>query len=181
MKCIVGLGNPGPSFDGTRHNVGFRLIDLISREFSFPTFLKKFNGLLSRGLIYQQNIYSFKPCTYMNNSGAPLLELVSFYKLDLTDVLVMHDDVDLPFGKVKVKHGGGNGGHNGLKSIDRILGSGYWRLRVGVGKPEFGDLADYVLSKFNVSQDIESVLGDVVASFKLLLEKDIGAFIQKLN
>ncbi|QHD65083.1 aminoacyl-tRNA hydrolase [Neorickettsia findlayensis] len=146
---LCGLGNPGLRYVKTRHNLGFMLLDYIRCTFSFPEFLPRFSGLLSSGRVSSSVLHLFKPVTFMNNSGGPLLQLVNFYKVELENVIVFHDDIDLDFAKVKIKKGGGSGGHNGLKSLDANLGTDYWRFRFGVGRG-MGDPAVYVLSRFTV-------------------------------
>ena len=179
MIYVIGLGNPGLKY--TRHNVGFMLLDMLAREYSFPEFKQKFSGLISTGNVFNNKVTLFKPYTFMNNSGIPLLKLVSFYKISSQEIIVVHDDVDLIFGKIKIKQDGGNGGHNGLKSIDKNVDNNYWRLRIGIGRPVIGNLADYVLSKFANNENIENILKNISLHFKLLLSKDKNLFIQKLT
>lgn len=178
---IIGLGNPGLSYKLTRHNVGFMLIDLIANHFDFPEFSKKFDGYISSGDIHNHKIVLFKPNTFINNSGIPLSKLSSFYKIPNEDIIVVHDDVELNFGRTKVKIGGGDGGHNGLKSIDQYCGKKYWRLRIGVDRPEVGDLSSYVLSKFTAEEDIVPTLQKIIKNFPLLLGEDKNLFIQNYH
>ena len=147
MKLIVGLGNPGPTYSKTRHNIGFMVIDSLIEELNPTNISKKsFNGKLYK---YKDTLL-LKPTTFMNLSGKSLQAVKNFYKIDLEDILVLHDEIDIPFGAVKLKKGGGNGGHNGLKSIDSLIGKEYNRLRLGVSKPPTKEMvANYVLSKFN--------------------------------
>jgi len=147
MKLIVGLGNPGPTYSQTRHNIGFMVIDSILNSANFNNISKKsFEGELYKS----GNLLLLKPTTFMNLSGKSVQSVASFYKINLDDILVVHDEIDIPFGAIKLKKGGGNGGHNGLKSIDSLIGKEYNRLRMGVDKPERKEMvANYVLGKFN--------------------------------
>lgn len=142
---IVGLGNPGPNYEHTRHNIGFMVIDeLIRRHNAQKLSSSSFNGELFKF----SNHFLLKPLTFMNLSGNSVLAVKSFYKID--DVVVIHDDLDLPFGTLRFKKGGGDGGHNGLKSTDEKISKEYIRVRMGIGKPEHkGEVASYVLSNFS--------------------------------
>ncbi|MBL1244022.1 MAG: aminoacyl-tRNA hydrolase [Sulfurimonas sp.] len=142
---IVGLGNPGPDYAQTRHNIGFMLIDELTKRFNA-------NNVTSSSFLGEtykaKNHFLLKPQTFMNLSGDSVIKVKNFYKLE--DVVVIHDDLDLPFGSLRFKHGGGHGGHNGLKSIDAHIGKEYIRIRMGIGKPEHkGEVASYVLGKFS--------------------------------
>ena len=150
MKLIVGLGNPGPTYHYNRHNIGFLVIDNLVKELNANTISnKKFFGELFKS----KDILLLKPTTFMNLSGKSVAAVASFYKIEPKDILVIHDDIDLPFGAIKIKRGGGHGGHNGLKSIDSLISKEYNRLRIGVGKPPIkAQVASYVLSDFNKSE-----------------------------
>jgi len=158
MILYVGLGNPGPTYEKNRHNIGFRIIDaLMHRTGASAQTLKTFNCNLYKN---KKRLF-LKPLTYMNNSGKSVMEIASFYKIPIQNIIVIHDDIDLPFGSIRFKIGGGSGGHNGLKSIDSILGNGYIRIRVGVGRPECKDeVVRYVLSNF--TKEEESFLSDII-------------------
>lgn len=164
MKIIVGLGNPGTKYETTRHNVGFMLIDHLADEWRAQGPIKKFNAEVFTGDLPGAGPFLLvKPQTFMNLSGQTVAGIVNFYKTNPTELLVIHDDLDLPSMSMRFKVGGGPGGHNGLKSIDESLGSGnngYHRLRLGIGKPERGDPADYVLKPFSESE--AKALGDVL-------------------
>ena len=151
MKLIVGLGNPGIQYQFTRHNVGFMVVDeIFYHHFSASDWKKKFNGLAASGEINGQKILLLKPETFMNLSGKAVLSACSFLKIGPADIIVIHDDIDLEIGKIKVKVGGSSAGHNGIKSIDSAIGTEYHRIRVGVGRPTTQmDIADYVLSNFS--------------------------------
>ncbi|MCD6433978.1 MAG: aminoacyl-tRNA hydrolase [Sulfurimonas sp.] len=145
MMLIVGLGNPGSLYEKTRHNIGFMVIqELVSRFSATKLSSSSFEGELFKF----QNHFLLKPLTYMNLSGNSIASVKKFYKID--EVVIIHDDLDLPFGSVRFKHGGGHGGHNGLKSADQKISKEYARVRMGIGKPEYkGEIASFVLSDFN--------------------------------
>ncbi|NPA28453.1 MAG: aminoacyl-tRNA hydrolase [Epsilonproteobacteria bacterium] len=147
MKLIVGLGNPGPTYQLNRHNIGFLVIDKLIKELNATSISsKKFFGELYKS----GDILLLKPTTFMNNSGKSVSSVANFYKVEPKDILVVHDDIDLPFGAIKIKRGGGNGGHNGLKSIDSLISKEYNRLRIGIGRPQRkSEVASYVLSDFS--------------------------------
>ena len=135
MRLIVGLGNPGPRYADNRHNIGFLAVDEIVRRYSFGPIKSKFHGAIAEGNIGSEKVICLCPTTFMNESGRAVQAALQFYKLDPSDITVIHDEIDLPLGKVKVKRGGGAGGHNGLRSIDAHIGPDYWRIRLGVGHP----------------------------------------------
>lgn len=148
MMLIVGLGNPGPAYAQTRHNIGFMVIDELCRRHSVQNISKSsFEGELFK----MGGHFLLKPLTYMNLSGRSILAVKNFYKID--EVIVIHDDLDLPFGALRFKQGGGHGGHNGLKSADAAISPNYIRVRMGIGKPEHkSQVADYVLHPFNAQE-----------------------------
>ena len=150
MKLIVGLGNPGNKYIGNRHNIGFRAIDQLQQDYNFPMkYRKKFNGEYVKGKIGAEDMILLKPQTYMNNSGVSVGEFARFFKIIPADIIVIHDELDLSVSTLRVKVGGGAGGHNGLKSIDSNIGKNYIRIRVGVDKPVHKDqVSNYVLSDF---------------------------------
>lgn len=147
MKLVVGLGNPGSRYEETRHNIGFKVIDKAVETYNARAISKaSFYGELYK----TSDLLFLKPSTYMNLSGKSVLAVKNFYKIALEDIIVVHDDIDLPFGAVRFKKGGGHGGHNGLKSIDAAIGKEYVRLRIGVDKPAHkSQVADYVLADFS--------------------------------
>ncbi len=133
MKIVVGLGNPGKRYQNTRHNIGFRVVDrVVSTSEAINVSKRAFEGELYRG----SNLLLLKPLTFMNLSGRSVKMVMQFYKVSLENLIVIHDDIDIPLGSVRFKVGGSSGGHNGLKSIDEVVGDGYLRVRVGVGRPE---------------------------------------------
>lgn len=135
MLLIAGLGNPGPEYAGNRHNIGFMAVDEIARDPAFGPWSKKFQGEISEGQVAGRKVFLLKPLTFMNDSGRSVAAAAGFYKIDPADIVVLHDELDLPPAKVRVKTGGGNGGHNGLRSIDAHLGKDYRRVRLGIGHP----------------------------------------------
>jgi PTH1 family peptidyl-tRNA hydrolase len=150
MQLFAGLGNPGDKYRNNRHNVGFMAIDAIASRHGFAPFRQKFNGLISEGTIGGEKVLLLKPQTYMNNSGDSIQAALQFYKLDAGDVTVLYDEIDLAPGKVRIKRGGGNGGHNGLRSIDPQIGTDYRRIRIGVGHPGHKDaVMPHVLGDFS--------------------------------
>ena len=180
MFLIVGLGNPGAEYAGTRHNVGFAAADAIASAFGFGVFRSKFDGLIAEGKIGNEKVYLLKPQTYMNLSGNSVVKAASFYKILPDHIVVIHDDMDLPAGRLKAKLGGGAGGHNGLKSIDAAVTSGYNRIRIGVGHPEGrgAEVVNYVRGGFSKAdrESVESVIELVLDTLPVLLEKGMAAY-----
>lgn len=149
VRLIAGLGNPGPEYRETRHNAGFMVIDQLSSLADIPLVRKAFTGLCGEGRWHGERLFLLKPQTFMNLSGRSVAEALRFYKLPLESLIVIHDELDVPFGQVKIKEGGGHGGHNGLRSLLEELGSGdFVRVRVGIGRPSKGDPVKYVLGNF---------------------------------
>jgi len=148
-KLVVGLGNPGSKYEGTRHNIGFEVIDRLAEGGSGAAFTRKFDGLLAESEINFQRVLLLKPETFMNLSGRSVAQAMRFYKLELADLLVVCDDLNLPLGKLRIRGGGSDGGQKGLRDITAQLGSdNYARLRVGIGDRGVIDAADFVLSRF---------------------------------
>lgn len=185
MFLIVGLGNPGIEYAETRHNVGFMTADALAGAYGFGPFRQKFDGLVAEGRIGGEKIYLLKPQTYMNLSGNSVVKAAHFYKILPQNIIVIHDDMDLPVGKIKAKLGGGAGGHNGLKSIDAAVTPGYNRIRIGVGHPQGGGEAvvNHVLSRFSKA-DAELLAADieaVVQNIGLVIEKGVAAFSSRIG
>lgn len=181
---IVGLGNPGPQYALHRHNIGFMAIDLIAHFYNFSPFKSKSKAQISEGRIGNQKILLVKPQTFMNLSGQPVGELARFYKIPLENILVIHDDLDLIPGKARIKQGGGAGGHNGLKDLDRHLGKDYWRLRLGIGHPGNPDrVSGYVLSPFAKSDEawVISLVREVADQMETLIKGDKELFLTRVN
>jgi PTH1 family peptidyl-tRNA hydrolase len=155
MKLIVGLGNPGPKYALTRHNVGFMAVDYLIEKWGAGKVGSKFKGELFKSGEY----LLLKPLTFMNLSGESVELVKNFYKLDNSQIIVIHDDIDLQPGQLKFKRGGSAGGHNGLKSIDAHIGKDYWRVRIGVGRPlRKGEVVSYVLGNFDPKELEECIL-----------------------
>ena len=149
MYLIIGLGNPGSEYRNHRHNIGFMALDAIAGEHSFPPFKKKFKGLFADGRIGSERVLLLKPQTYMNRSGDSVGAIAQFFKIPAEKIFVLYDELDLAPGKVRIKTGGGNGGHNGLRSIDPAIGKQYHRVRLGIGHPGHKELVSrHVLSDF---------------------------------
>jgi peptidyl-tRNA hydrolase, PTH1 family len=150
LRLVVGLGNPGRTYSTTRHNIGFMVVDRIAAEFAIGMDKEKFSAVFGRGRIAEVETVLAKPMAFMNRSGPPVRSLADFYRISSQDVLVIHDDIDLDFGRLKIKEKGGHGGHNGIRSlIDAFGGGDFVRLRIGIGRSETGKgAADYVLDHF---------------------------------
>ncbi len=149
MYIIVGLGNPGKKYDATRHNVGFGTIDLLAKRNNIDVKQLKHKALYGKGYIDEKKVMLVKPRTFMNLSGQSILDIVQFYKIDTKNIIVVYDDVDIELGSIRIREKGSAGSHNGMKSIIyQIQTDRFPRVRIGIGKPEFGDLTDYVLSRF---------------------------------
>jgi PTH1 family peptidyl-tRNA hydrolase len=149
MRLVVGLGNPGSRHARNRHNIGFMAVAAIARRYGFPVFRSRFKGELAEGVIAGERRLLLLPQTFMNASGESVLAAMSFYKIAPGEIVVIHDELDLRPGKVRVKRGGGNAGHNGLRSIDAMIGADYWRIRLGIGHPGIRELVHpYVLQNF---------------------------------
>jgi len=164
MFLIVGLGNPGNSYINNRHNIGFKIIDEIKDIYNFPKFNKKFHSEFSKNEVEGHTTFLLKPTTYMNNSGVAVKEFKEFYKINVNKIYVIHDEIDLDQGRVKIKVGGGHNGHNGIKSIDQFIGKDYNRVRVGVSRPSKiydnivnENISSWVLSDFSSDERIKWV------------------------
>jgi peptidyl-tRNA hydrolase, PTH1 family len=150
IKLFVGLGNPGAEYESTRHNAGFWWVDALSRELKAPLAMDKgYHGLVARTTVQRQNVWLLEPQTFMNLSGKSVAALARFFKIEPQEILVVHDELDLPPGEAKLKFGGSHAGHNGLRDIHAQLGTGdYWRLRLGVGHPGTkAEVVNWVLKK----------------------------------
>ena len=173
MHLIVGLGNIGEKYQLTRHNVGFMVIDEMTKNLATSNINN--SNFQSTLLKSGYNLFS-KPTTFMNNSGLAVHAIKEYYKIDLENIIVIHDDLDLPFGTVKFKIGGGHGGHNGLRSIDAHIGKEYIRVRIGVGKPQDkADVANYVLNNFSKEElnRLPDIIGHTMNAIKALKSEDI--------
>ncbi len=185
MYLLVGLGNCGQEYKNTRHNFGFLLIDKIIASHKLILHGKKFKSEFFVGEISNIKIIALKPQTFMNLSGSAILEAINFYKIPLQNIIVFHDDIDLDFAKIKYKIGGGNGGHNGLKSIDENIGKEYARIRLGIGRPSnFNyEISEYVLSKFSKEEleIIDKINQKISDNFLELLNKNPQNFLNKIH
>ena len=183
MFLICGLGNPGKEYIDTRHNIGFALIDKLVSFYNFISFKKDSKKEIFKGVINNNSCFLLKPLNFMNLSGQPIREVMNFYKIEKNRLFIVHDDLDLELGKVKVKVGGGNGGHNGLSNIDEMIGNDYYRIRIGIDHPgEKHLVSNYVLNKFNETETdiINKQLNNITQNFELVLS-DTGLFLTKLS
>ena len=184
MLLFVGLGNPNPNNSNNRHNVGFLVIDAINEKFKLSKQKPKFKGLLTTGKINEQKVFAIKPLTFMNSSGICIKELIEYFKIDVKDIFVFHDDMDIDIGKVKVKFGGRNAGHNGIDSIDKNIGKNYSRVRIGIGRPKKDSTGtDHVLDNFSNDEkgNVEEVTKNITESLSILINKDLELFSSKIN
>ncbi len=158
VSLVVGLGNPGKTYVTTRHNCGFMVLDKVADSFSIPLGKRKFNALIGRGFIEGVDVILAKPMAFMNRSGLPVHQIKQYFNISCRDILVVHDDIDLPFGTLRIKQKGGPGGHNGVESIIEFLGSrDFSRLRIGIGRGIGSsgkdiDVTNYVLSEFSYNE-----------------------------
>lgn len=183
MYLVVGLGNPGGEYARNRHNIGFMAVDDLVRRHSFGAWRGKYQGDLADGEIAGQRVLALKPMTYMNRSGQSVGACAKFFKIPPENVIVLHDEIELAPGKLRVKKGGGHAGHNGLRDIDAHIGRDYWRVRLGVGRPHDKALVHkWVLSDFAKAEqdDLEKFLDAVAANFPLLLKGDHGGFMNRV-
>lgn len=183
MHLIVGLGNPGAEYAGHRHNVGFMAVDEIARHHNFPAFRQKFSALVSEGVVDGEKLLLLKPQTFMNRSGDAVGQAAKFYKLAPADISVIHDELDLAPGKVRIKSGGGHGGHNGLRSIDAHLGKDFVRVRIGIGHPGHKERVNpHVLSNFHKADGewLEPLLDALAKNAGLLAKGDAAGLMNKL-
>ncbi|MBP9743086.1 MAG: aminoacyl-tRNA hydrolase [Burkholderiales bacterium] len=185
IRLIIGLGNPGQEYEATRHNAGFWLVDHIAAKYKTQlAFVGKFFGIYGKFIHQDTDIHLLKPQTYMNLSGKSILAIMNFYKIQPSEILVAHDELDFAPSVVKFKFGGGHGGHNGLKDLDRVIGKEYWRLRIGIGHP--GDrhkVTSYVLNKPNNDERIEimNALERSLLVLDLFLAGEINAAMKQLH
>lgn len=182
---MVGLGNPGRSYEETRHNAGFMVVDNISDNFDIPLARKKHDTVFGRGAIEGRDVILAKPMAFMNNSGPPIRRLAHFFKIPVSDLFVIHDDIDLVYGRLKIMEKGGHGGHKGIESLTKAFGSSdFPRLRIGVGRPDItSDVTNHVLGKF--TREEEQILGEVITRARegvlLLLRKGVKEGMNQIN
>jgi PTH1 family peptidyl-tRNA hydrolase len=184
MRLIVGLGNPGRRYARNRHNVGFMALDAIARRWGASGFRSRFDGELAEAAIGGERRLLLKPLTFMNDSGESVAAAARFLKIASGQIAVIHDEIDLKPGKLRVKCGGGNAGHNGLRSIDALVGPDYWRVRIGVGHPGRKELVQpYVLRNFAAQEAtlwVEPLLAAVAETVPLLLSGAVDAFMSEV-
>jgi PTH1 family peptidyl-tRNA hydrolase len=184
MRLIVGLGNPGRPYARNRHNIGFMAAEAIARRHGFAAFRSRFKGELAEGLVAGERCLLLCPQTFMNLSGESVLAAMSFYKIAPGEIVVIHDELDLRPGKVRVKRGGGNAGHNGLRSIDAMIGADYWRIRIGIGHPGVRELVHpYVLQNFPADEMrlwVLPLVDAVAETMPLLLDGAPDAFMSEV-
>ena len=186
IKLIVGLGNPGPEYAATRHNAGFWWIDQLARRLNAPLALERaYKGRVARASVAGQSVWLLQPQTFMNLSGQSVSALARFFKIAPDEILVAHDELDLPAGEAKLKFGGGHAGHNGLRDIHAQLGTAdYWRLRLGVGHPGARqEVVGWVLQKPPQDEQIaiEQAIDRAAAAFELLAAGDMNAATQRIH
>ena len=183
MMLFVGLGNPGPTYEGNRHNIGFMAVDEIVRRHGFSPWRTKFQGEIAEVVVDGRKALVLKPMTYMNDSGRSVLAAATFYKILPKDIIVFHDEIDLAPGKLRVKRGGGHAGHNGLRSIHAGIGADYARVRMGVGHPgDKAEVKNYVLKDFaKADRDWLDPMVDGCAEFLGdVLDGDDSSFMSKV-
>ncbi len=184
-RLVVGLGNPGPAYEGTPHNIGYRVVEELARRHGFPRAKRGFDGRCAEGSIRGQAVLLLQPTTFMNESGRSVAGALRALKLPLADLLVVHDHIDLPFGRLRLVPGGGHGGHNGIKSITGLIGADYTRLRVGVDRPDSTDpdiVAGFVLSPFQQSRaEVDAVTAAAADAVELWLDDGLEAAANAVN
>jgi PTH1 family peptidyl-tRNA hydrolase len=184
MHLIVGLGNPDRKYERTRHNAGFLVVDRLASRVGAVADQRQLGALVAKVEVASRPAVLAKPLSYMNLSGQPAASLAGFYKVPVDHMLVVHDDMDLPFGDVRVKQAGGHGGHNGLRDIHRALGPDYLRVRFGVGRPEEGrDPADYVLSKWSGPEEaaLNAVVDRAADAVEAVVREGVSAAMNTFN
>lgn len=183
MFLIVGLGNPGREYDGTRHNIGFEAIDYLSRKYNIDVNKSKFKGVFGEGFIGGQKVILLKPTTYMNLSGESVREVINFYKIDNNNIIVIYDDISLEIGKLRIREKGSAGGHNGIKSIIANMGTDVFpRIKIGVGQPK-GDLVSHVLGRFNKeeAEDLKEVIDASNKAVEIIIKNGAKQAMNELN
>lgn len=188
MLLVAGLGNPGPRYAATRHNVGFRLIDELARQCGVPAsaFKERFHGEIASARLGDQELVLLRPQTFMNESGRSVQAACTFYKLKPSDLIVAHDDLDVPFSEVRLKQGGGDGGQRGIRSVTAALGPDYVRIRLGIGRPppDFrGDVADFVLQAFPSAElaTVEQMVTRATEAVSLVTSLGLEKAMNRIN
>jgi len=185
VYLIVGLGNPGLKYEKTRHNAGFIIVEALAEKFGLKFKNEsRFSGKVAQGIIYGKSVIMLEPLTYMNLSGQSVQQILSFYKIDLNNLIVITDDIALPFGQLRLRKSGSSGGHNGLASIEKSLGSSqYCRLKVGIGDRAHGTLEDHVLSRFTSDElsVLDNLKADCLEGISLWLTYGIDKAMNQVN
>ncbi len=185
MRFLAGLGNPGRKYEGTRHNVGFLVVDRLAERWNIDCTKVQHGALVGSGPIRHEKTVLLKPQTFMNRSGHPTRSVVGYFKGQIDELIVVHDELDLPFGAVRIKKGGGHGGHNGLRDLHKHMGGpGYIRVRVGIGRPPEGwETADYVLGKWNATEkdSLAGVVDTAADGVELLVSDGLEAAMNRFN
>ncbi len=183
MYLFICLGNIGKEYDYTRHNFGFMVADSIIKKYKFDNHEVKFEADIYFGKICNEKVIVAKPRTFMNNSGISASKIKNFYKIDPKNIFVFHDDMDLELCRIKLKFSGGNAGHNGLKSIDSNIGTNYYRIRLGVGRPKFkDDVVNFVIGKFTTEElsKVESTVEKVSNNIPELFKENKDNFLSNI-
>ena len=182
---IVGLGNPGPRYAANRHNVGFMAVDaLCEPTYPPPVWSDRFKGQVTMIRVGAQRCVVLKPMTFMNRSGDSVQPAAAYHRVPVSQIVVLHDEIDFPYARVAIKEGGGHGGHNGLRDLIRALGSrDFTRIRIGVGRPVHGEVADYVLSDFSGEERVElpDLLGRARGATEAVLTRGVGSAMNTFN
>jgi PTH1 family peptidyl-tRNA hydrolase len=184
MRLLVGLGNPGARHAGNRHNIGFMAVDAIARRHGIGPWRRRFAGVAAEGPLGGGRVILLLPGTYMNDSGRAVAAASSFFRIEVGDLVVFHDEIELPPGKVRVKTGGGNAGHNGLRSISSHVGNDYRRVRIGVGHPGVKELVEpYVLTDFAKAEGpwVEALCGIIADNADLIVRGEDASFQNKVH
>jgi len=182
---VAGLGNPGREYVRTRHNIGFLILEALASQASLGFKNTRFEAQCAKGVFHQQQIVLLKPQSYMNRSGFPIQKLSSYFKIQLSDIIVVHDDLDLPFGRIRVAHNRGHGGHNGIRSIIDAFGNkAFNRVRVGVGRPrQESGAVGHVLGKFSPDEmkQLDDVVEAGVYACETIIEKGVTSAMNLIN
>lgn len=183
MYLIAGLGNPGKEYTGTRHNVGYDALDYLADKYDVKLNKLKFNSVYGETFVNGEKVMLVKPVTYMNRSGVAIDEIMKFYKIPVENLIVIYDDIDIPVGTLRIRPHGSAGTHNGMRSIIQHVGSGFPRIRIGIGRNPDMDLADYVLQKFNNREKdiIKSIQEKAVCSALEIVKNNVDLAMQKYN
>ena len=187
MYLLIGLGNPGSKYKKNRHNIGHMTVDMIAKKYNLKKKNKNKFGDVFEGHLSKEKIFALKPKEFMNLSGVSIKKFLDFYKINMKNLLVIHDDIDLPLGKIKIKIGGGNAGHNGLRSIDTIIGKNYKRIRIGVDRPKNNkSINKFVLENFEKKEEkeIKFSINRIISFLQYLISSeanDISLLMNKLS